>query len=505
VRSRVLRGVRRFLLGAAVLLVSPQASPGQDDELAAKSRRAKQAMAAGKFEEAAAIYRELVRAVPGNPGLRLNLGLAQHMAGRSRDAVPHLEAALKLDPNLSPAHLFLGASYLRLSQPSQAVEPLRKFLEADASHKEARQMLADALLSLERYEQSAEQFRRLSELDPRNPKAWEGLGRSYEALAGRAFEELEQTAPESPYWFASIAGARLRQQQYQSAFYFYRQALTRRPALRGVHAELAEIYRQTGHPEWATAAEQKERALGPPDCSTQQLECDFLAGRYRQVVAAVRGKKTAESYYWQSQSYSRLALEAFTRLGELPRSVEIHALMAEIHGSHGRHVEAVKEWRKALELSPHDSSLQKELAISLHTSRDHEAALRLCEALLEREPRSAHLNFLTGDSLLSLQQSEKAIPYLQAAVKYDPQMLAAHAALGRAYVQAGQPGQAVAHLKLALAIDDDGSLHYQLARAYQSAGKRELADQTLRDYQEMQKSAEKQKLALEQDAQITPP
>ena len=49
----------------------------QSDDLALKSRRAKDLMAAGRFAEAIPIYEELVRAVPGNPGLLLNLGLAE--------------------------------------------------------------------------------------------------------------------------------------------------------------------------------------------------------------------------------------------------------------------------------------------------------------------------------------------------------------------------------------------------------------------------------------------
>ena len=55
---------------------SPQA-----DSLALKSQQAKQLMAEGKFGEAIPLYRELNRAVPNNPGLKLNLGMALHLAG----------------------------------------------------------------------------------------------------------------------------------------------------------------------------------------------------------------------------------------------------------------------------------------------------------------------------------------------------------------------------------------------------------------------------------------
>ena len=51
----------------------------------------------------------------------------------------------------------------------------------------------------------------------------------------------------------------------------------------------------------------------------------------------------------------------------------------------------------------------------------------------------------------------------------------AHGALGRAYALAGRAADAIPHLKQALPADVDGSLRYQLARAYQAAGQADEA------------------------------
>src|SRR5450432_2462069 len=82
----------------------------QSDDLAFQSRQAKEMMSAGRFEEAISIYKQLVQAVPQEPGLRLNLALAEHLAGRDREAIPDFEAVLKAQPNLFPALLSLGAT-----------------------------------------------------------------------------------------------------------------------------------------------------------------------------------------------------------------------------------------------------------------------------------------------------------------------------------------------------------------------------------------------------------
>ena len=67
-------------------------------DLAALSHTVKQLMAEGHFEEAIPICEQLVKAMPGNPGLILNLGMAEEMAGHPGQAVPRFEEVLKIEP-----------------------------------------------------------------------------------------------------------------------------------------------------------------------------------------------------------------------------------------------------------------------------------------------------------------------------------------------------------------------------------------------------------------------
>src|ERR1700730_1540287 len=119
------------LLPVARFLFALAFAAGQSDELASKSQRAKEMMAAGQFEQAIPVYQQLLQALPGNTGLRLNLALAQHMAGRDRDAIPNLEAVLKIQPGSMPALVTLGAARLATNQTQQAVAPLQKAVAAD--------------------------------------------------------------------------------------------------------------------------------------------------------------------------------------------------------------------------------------------------------------------------------------------------------------------------------------------------------------------------------------
>ena len=158
---------------------------------------------------------------------------------------------------------------------------------------------------------------------------------------------------------------------------------------------------------------------------------------------------------------------------QLPPTAESHQFRALLFRNQGRHQESIDELKRAQALAPQDRRIQRELATSFYFNRDYEWAERLFERLVKQEPRSAELQFLYGDTLLQAQKPESAIPLLEAAARANPGVLPGRAALARAYLQVGRQADAIPHLKAALEIDEDGSLHYQLARAYQATGQTE--------------------------------
>ncbi|HMC61088.1 MAG TPA: tetratricopeptide repeat protein, partial [Candidatus Solibacter sp.] len=141
----------------------------------------------------------------------------------------------------------------------------------------------------------------------------------------------------------------------------------------------------------------------------------------------------------------------------------------------------------------------------LYLAGDYKNAVPMIEQFLKSEPESAQWNLLEGDSLLHLEEVAKSIPYLEKAVLRDPRLLPAQASLGLAESRAGKPAAAIPHLEAALPMDDDGSLHYQLARAYQAVGLAEKARKAMSEYQETQRKAQSDKEELTREMQIGPP
>jgi tetratricopeptide (TPR) repeat protein len=497
--------IKGFLMLAWAIVLLALSLRAQSQDLAEKSHRAKDLMAAQRFAEAVPIYRELVQALPGNPGLLMNLGLALDYSGHKREALSEFEKVLRLDPGNGLALLFLGTTYLDLGQAAQALGPLQKLAKFQPENSDAQESLGEARLALKKFEGAAESFQKLSQLDADNPKAWYGLGLSYEGLAQQSFDDLAKLAPRSAYWLDLAAESRLGTQQLFSAFYLYRQAQEKWPSLRGIHAAVAEIYQKTGHADWAAIEAEKERQLPAPDCAREQLECDFQAGRYHELIDSTHGERTPESYYWRTHAYNRLALDAYTRLGRLPSSASSQELMAKIESNRRQYAEAAKHWEEALKFSPESAYIKEQLATSLFQAADLDRSRELFQELLKSDSQSAQLNYHLGDVLLKLQKPAEALPFLNRAIHSDPGLLPAQASLAHTYLALGQAEKAIPHLKAALSIDEDGSLHYQLGLAYRARGQMELAKQTLQQYQKIHNQQEKEKQSLNRDIQITPP
>jgi tetratricopeptide (TPR) repeat protein len=340
-------------------------------------RRARDLVIAGKPEQAIPIYQELVRELPNNPGLRVDLCIAQFTARRYKDSVEAAEAALRLQPGLPSANLFLGASYLQLGEFASAIPPLQKALEARPTDRNAGLALAEALSGAGQYGQAAQQFQKLSEILPDSAKVWYGLGHCYNKLS--------------------------------------------------------------------------EQAPG------------------------------------QSEHYRELAQQAYNRLDQLPPSLESRIHAAELLDSSSEWMEAAKQWRKALELAPHDNRARGGLAWALYRARDYPSALQVIEGMRKDGFDSAVVNFLTGGCWLNLEQPKKSIPYLEKAIADDSHFLPARAALGQALLRTGRAREAIPFLQAALSVDEDGTIHFQLYRAYSVAGQAAAAKQALSDYEEFKK------------------
>lgn len=498
--------MRSFVTGlvvAALLTVLPGAALGQPSSLAEKGQAAAAAMQAGRYDEAATIYRGMLEEMPGEPGLLMNLGMALAMGGHDAEAVGPLEEAVRRNPSLLPAQLFLGTSQLALGKPEAAIPPLQRVVEKKPNELEPRHMLASALSAAGRTRDAVAQLEAMTEIDPRSSQAWYALAQGYNAIAQEAMATFDADPAAEPWRRLLVADALAADGRLTDAFALYRELTAALPAMEGIHDSIAAIYEKTGHADWA-AAERARGRVPAAACAERAALCAFRAGKLPEALAASFSGDEPEQRYWRVRAATELARRAFAKLDELPDSRERREARGALARAERRYTDAIAEYTAALEFAPGDPTLLEELGTSQYLAREYEKAIATLAPLVASQPDNAQLQVVYGDALLQLQRVKEAIPVLTRALTVDPRHETGRSALARAHMQAGDPAAAVPLLESLMPTDLDGSIHLQLARALSATGRRAEAAPLLEKARELQRKSQ-QAAAAARERAITPP
>jgi tetratricopeptide (TPR) repeat protein len=143
--------------------------------------------------------------------------------------------------------------------------------------------------------------------------------------------------------------------------------------------------------------------------------------------------------------------------------------------------EAKSEYRTAMALRPHDPEIMLLTIRMLETARETQQAQEEATRAATEFPLHVGLNLEAGELMLrSAGDAEAAVKYLEQAVHSDPKMVRARVDLADAYAQLNKLDDAIHEINQIAATDDDGALHYRLARWYRQAGHPEEAAAALK-------------------------
>jgi len=198
-----------YVVGGAAAAGGPRPDPKTMIGLDNLFNEAANASAAGRLEEAEAIYKDLLRREPGdivvydhaaynltkmnkgdeairllqdavgrglvNGQILAHLGLCLQEAGRLEESIRVLERALALDPDDAEAANDLGVSLYKSGRIEEAAAAFRRSLALDPHDAMAANNLANALLALKRYDEAAAQYGSAIALDGDLASARNGL------------------------------------------------------------------------------------------------------------------------------------------------------------------------------------------------------------------------------------------------------------------------------------------------------------------------------------------
>jgi tetratricopeptide (TPR) repeat protein len=249
---------------------------------------------------------------------------------------------------------------------------------------------------------------------------------------------------------------------------------------------------------------------GAIDSTQLQLlaSCSFYAGDFRTTSFAAQRLRTstvtrAQGLYWESKADQKLAVAALTRAGELDAdSPRMHVLLGDTFRQVRNWGDAESEYRKAVALDPKSHSARLSLAIDLFTELKTDEAFEIDHSLLAEDANDPEGNLLAGEILVQRNFYAEAEQYLSKCRNLKPEFVPRlHVLLGQVYAETDRIPAAISEYKAGLSTDEDGSVHYQLARVYQKSGYKDAAAEAFKDSQRMRRqSDERAHIVLEQNS-----
>jgi Flp pilus assembly protein TadD len=198
---------------------------------------------------------------------------------------------------------------------------------------------------------------------------------------------------------------------------------------------------------------------------------DQLALRAANALSRLQ-PHSAEALYWSILANERLAFQSLARFQQLsPDSATNHILLGDIYRQLERNDDAQTEYLMALKLSPENPAALLGVATAYLSNGNFPAAAEAALSALSKRPDDPDINVLMAEVEIGRHEYASALPYLEKSLHTNPKALpAVHALIGRVYAETDKTPEAIQELKLAAPRDEDGSIHYLLARLYREQG-----------------------------------
>ena len=299
----------------------------------------------GDLDGAAALYRNVLTAEPGNADALHLLGFVSYQKGSADIAVEMIRKAIAVQGRQAAFHFHLGLALKALGRFDEAAVSYRRALALKPDDPDTLNNLGNALSAAQKFEEAVVSYRRLLSLRPGHDQALVNLG--------NALSELGQA---------------------EDAEACYRRAISQAPRNADAWNNLGDLLRGRGDLDGALAAFRKAVALMPENATAH----NNLGITLWELGAA---EEAQESYRRALQhdpghtaALDNLAI-ALWRLGRLD--------------------EAEAQWRLALSLAPEQAGLLNNFAaLVMARGQSREAMALVHRSLASRETLAAKRLFV---------------------------------------------------------------------------------------------------------------
>ncbi|MBQ7456659.1 MAG: tetratricopeptide repeat protein [Desulfovibrio sp.] len=351
------------------------------------------------FDEAEQVLQSIT-SQERTPLVDLNLGKALRGMERYQEAIPYLERASRELPDLADPFLELGKIYERLGQPARAITSYEQVLRTDFPSKNILLKLISLALQLKKPE--------------------------------KALQYLEEAPNDIPFQLI-VADMFIDAKNYLQATNILQPIVKQHNAPIEAYLLLADL-------TWEHMRD-LNKALAWLDAmpSQYQRSANVLLLRVH-LLARANQKEEAVAYARQGKT-------------RFPEETKFWEAEARILTAMDRIPEALAGMREAVKKWPNDMSMLFLMGNILDESGDKQAAMKLMEQIIERQPDNYQaLNYVGYTLAEANKEIDRSIALLERAIRLAPDRAYIVDSLAWAYFRAGRDNDALREIRRAVTL-----------------------------------------------------
>jgi tetratricopeptide (TPR) repeat protein len=397
---------------------------------------------AGKFPDAAVQLEKIAREVPDNFEVQELLGLVYAAQSLNDKANDHLEKAVRLQPNSASARINYGNNLLRLGKLNLAQPQFEKAVALAPQDYDANHNLGEFYARANKVAEALPLLEHAQHIDPSSYDNGYDLALAY-FLTGRTADARKLIHD-----------------------------LSARRDTAELHDLLGEVEEKDGN--FVGAANEFEAAahMDPSESNIFDWGCELLLHR------------TLEP-----------AIEVFRQgTNRFPNSPRMAIGLGMALYSVGKYDEAVKSLLRAAALDPQDPRSYRFLSRAFDSSPTEANEVAECfRRFTDLQPQNGQALYYYAMSLWKAKRAQdpgfdltQIEGLLRKAISLEPSLAEAHLQLGNLYSDQRRFADAIPEYLRARELNPDlADAHYRLAQAYVHTGKKDLAEDELKIYQQL--------------------
>ena len=416
--------------------------------------------------EAAKCYRSAVEIAPNEFRWLYYLGMTTYKVN-PQAAAQTLAAAIKIDPQYAPAHIYRAAALRSLGHIDQAKAHLEVANELDPQNPYASLWLGELALTAQHFEAAQSHLQRALKLNPEQSEAHAAMAQIASVLGEKSAatqhaqasrKRTKYTQMHDPLWW-DVLKLGVTAQRY---------------------AERGNRYLQQGN--FKRAVSELEVAIAGLN-KDSHLWLNYgiallLNKQYSEAVAVLKNTlvviRTNENTSKSSTEIADLKVQSHYNLGlayyhndqiekavaAYQKAIQLNPNFADAYGGlgviywrTGNLDAAIRHCQKAIKIAPENIEFHQNLTRIYWQKGRYDAAAVGYKIILELNPSDENALHHLGLILLSKQAYDEAVSYFQKVLQINPDSALTHGALGVAYYKLGEADLAIQEFQEVLRLD----------------------------------------------------